>query len=404
MGEFSEIPAKRQETIQNILKSRVMFCVWPQTKICPNLEGFVWHKAIRLALCKLAVETCSGHIQDDEIKAELFESIHLAIAKVQMNEECPIYAEMIQRRNKIGLMDLDLQIVMRGKIEKNTSNQLNLISSVMQKKPARFELENGEYVGQVNRDRSRHGFGKMIYKNGDEFMGEWKNGLRHGFGEYEYSNGMVYEGEWVDNKKHGMCAIRYPDNSYLYKGSYVKGEKSGKGVLALKCGSSYAGEWLNDKKNGMGICWSAAVEELYEGEWVLDKKHGKGAYFYKNYEKYDGCWCDDLKHGRGTYWFDNGDKLEGEWVKGKKQGAGVIYDFNGEVFDVEYDQDKEVKRVNRRTGQRAKIVKKKDESEMTFGDYLEQRAKKLSRTGHMVYDARIHTLDQLPELFAKHYQ
>jgi len=27
------------------------------------------------------------------------------------------------------------------------------------------------------------GYGTMVYKNGDRYYGEWKNGVRHGHGE-----------------------------------------------------------------------------------------------------------------------------------------------------------------------------------------------------------------------------
>jgi hypothetical protein len=36
----------------------------------------------------------------------------------------------------------------------------------------------------------------MTFENGDEFTGEFANGLREGKGIIKYENGDVYEGEW----------------------------------------------------------------------------------------------------------------------------------------------------------------------------------------------------------------
>jgi hypothetical protein len=41
-----------------------------------------------------------------------------------------------------------------------------------------------------------NGNGKMIYKNGDEFEGEWKDNKIEGNGKMIYKNGDVFEGEW----------------------------------------------------------------------------------------------------------------------------------------------------------------------------------------------------------------
>ncbi|KAK2117133.1 hypothetical protein P7K49_004019 [Saguinus oedipus] len=38
----------------------------------------------------------------------------------------------------------------------------------------------------------------------NEYIGEFVNGYRHGHGKFYYASGAMYDGEWVFNKKHGM--------------------------------------------------------------------------------------------------------------------------------------------------------------------------------------------------------
>ena len=55
------------------------------------------------------------------------------------------------------------------------------------------------------KDGNRHGDGRMIYSNGDVYIGEWKHELkgfnRHGKGRlYSFANGKVYDGQWENDK------------------------------------------------------------------------------------------------------------------------------------------------------------------------------------------------------------
>lgn len=49
----------------------------------------------------------------------------------------------------------------------------------------------------------REGQAKFIWKNGEEFVGEWKNGRKDGYGVWKSPKGDFYEGEWKNNKQNG---------------------------------------------------------------------------------------------------------------------------------------------------------------------------------------------------------
>ena len=84
-------------------------------------------------------------------------------------------------------------------------------------------FKNGKYDGR----------GRLIFRRGDYFEGEFKNNKANGFGKYVNNNGEIYIGNWVDDKQEG------------------------KGELILKNGSRYTGDFKNGMENGKGkIVWA----------------------------------------------------------------------------------------------------------------------------------------------------
>lgn len=80
-----------------------------------------------------------------------------------------------------------------------------------------------EYVDQEAK-YVMHGKGKIVYKNGDVYDGEWRNGSKDGKGKMVYKNGDIYDGEWFNDLKHGD------------------------GKMVYKIGDVYDGEWVDDKR------------------------------------------------------------------------------------------------------------------------------------------------------------
>ncbi len=55
--------------------------------------------------------------------------------------------------------------------------------------------------------------GTYTWTNGDQYVGEWKDGRMHGQGTYTYATGRRYVGEYKNAKKHGQGTFTYPDGS-----------------------------------------------------------------------------------------------------------------------------------------------------------------------------------------------
>ena len=113
-------------------------------------------------------------------------------------------------------------------------------------------------------------------EGGNQYVGEFKDGVFHGQGTMTYANGDKYVGEWKDNKAHGQGAYTFPD------------------------GAQYVGEFKDD---------------------IL---HGQGTFTYPDGRQYVGEYVDGLKHGQGTATYANGDQVEGVWEEGE-----LLYENKG---------------------------------------------------------------------------
>ena len=194
------------------------------------------------------------------------------------------------------------------------------------------------YSGEWLND-NYHGQGVLVYKNGDRWEGEWKNGKRHtGFGDYELSKEeQHYKGEMKDGLLHGKGKLTYEKTSHIdfYDGDWVNDKKTGFGVMQFRNGNYYEGQWLNDKIHGNGVYTFRETSSAasYEGAFAEGKRNGKGTMHYRDGSVYTGEWLNDKKDGQGVLVYKNGDRWEGEWENDKEQnGFGTIQKKNDEVY------------------------------------------------------------------------
>ena len=96
-----------------------------------------------------------------------------------------------------------------------------------------------------------NGQGTMEWSNGDQYVGEWKDGKTHGVGTLTWSDGSKYAGEWRNGLENGKGRLTWSDGT-IYIGERYNSKAEGKGTLILTNGDKYVGEWKNDKKHGIG--------------------------------------------------------------------------------------------------------------------------------------------------------
>lgn len=135
-----------------------------------------------------------------------------------------------------------------------------------------LQLDSGVYQGETNLKNQPSGFGKIIFKNGNCFKGEWKNGNIHGNGKFYFSSGNIYIGNFLYNLKNGYGTFFYVNAKEKYQGHWKNDLKHGKGKYFHANGNIFQGVFKNDKKNGLGRIYSQNF--IFTGIWINGKKHG----------------------------------------------------------------------------------------------------------------------------------
>lgn len=235
------------------------------------------------------------------------------------------------------------------------------------------EEERTLYFGAYERTSIRR------LSNGDEYIGETKDGAFNGQGVYLKTNGEKYLGHFKDSKPSDYLSY-YIGSTLNYRGQWNNGIKSGKGVLYEK-DKVVEGTWNEGKLNGPSIIKlhdGTIIEanylnglvtnkaritypgsDIYEGEITTNYlRNGYGTYRYKNGDEYQGQWLNDQQSGEGKYlekgkaakegkWFqgklsdikettqiyDNGEKYIGELKNGRREGFGIYYFNNGGTYE-----------------------------------------------------------------------
>ena len=81
-----------------------------------------------------------------------------------------------------------------------------------------FDRFGAIYDGKFEKEDSERGKGKIIYKDGDKYVGEWDGSEKRGQGTIVFSNGVEFKGSW-----NGDCPsegeMTFPDGT-RYKGGF----------------------------------------------------------------------------------------------------------------------------------------------------------------------------------------
>ena len=260
----------------------------------------------------------------------------------------------------------------------------------------------GVYEGEVNEKNEKHGQGKMTWKSGDVYEGEWKDDEEHGKGKYTWTSGKVYEGEWKDGEEDGQGKMSDDEFGDKYEGEWKDGRKHGQGKLIDGNGNVYEGKWKNGYRQGwMSVCKDGFIfrgffdedrfnqdrllkfddifypngchfvsvyfcdediegdgvegsylepitgygrmtypnDDIYTGELKDGEFNGKGKYIWKNGDVYEGYWKNGKKHGWGKMTYLSGTVHEGKWKDGEKHGWFKIA-TNGKAFSCQFEKDK----------------------------------------------------------------
>lgn len=79
-----------------------------------------------------------------------------------------------------------------------------------------------QYEGCFDEQGYFHGAGRLIYKNGDSYDGNFHQGQKQGNGTFKWSDGRIYKGQYHNDLKHGKGKFIYGGkSSAMYDGKQI---------------------------------------------------------------------------------------------------------------------------------------------------------------------------------------
>lgn len=110
-----------------------------------------------------------------------------------------------------------------------------------------YETEEGEmYFGDMN-EGARDGFGTLVHKNDDSYVGEFEKGVAAGVGIYEYDNGGLVMGEFKSGSPNGRATV-IDANDVAYQGVFKAGLANGLILVTQADGTQSIETWVDGEK------------------------------------------------------------------------------------------------------------------------------------------------------------
>ncbi len=153
-----------------------------------------------------------------------------------------------------------------------------------------LSTESGQYVGQTDRDGRIYGYGSFISNEGNQRIGQFRNG--------RLMFGITLTGENVtvgSSDFYASYSLTTGRLEYIFRAN----EKKLHDAQALY---DYAFVSIN-YHNG----------DRYVGEIYRGKRHGYGIYYYANGDYWYGQYRDDVRCGFGAHFTTENSLLIGQW-------------------------------------------------------------------------------------------
>jgi hypothetical protein len=126
-----------------------------------------------------------------------------------------------------------------------------------------------KYLKKVRKWTNCHGT-VIARKDGEKYVGEWKDGGPHGQGTWIHPpSGLKYVGEFKDDIRHGQGTFTWTSGEFA--------------------GDKYVGEFKDDKANGQGT-YTHTNGDKYVGEYKDGEPQGQGRYIYADGTIDNGIW------------------------------------------------------------------------------------------------------------------
>ena len=211
-----------------------------------------------------------------------------------------------------------------------------------------IESLNSKYIGEVNERNLKDGLGVSYHKNGDKYIGQFKDGKKNGIGKFILVNGEVFQGEFKNDTLEGY--LEHIGKNGIKQG-YAKKYQFISGAIEINKGNNYStiegifdvandnlgmGKMINNKKrlsysgemssfisNGLG---SSIVKDkfTYQGNHVNGKFTGYGEVFNPDGSKFFGFFNNNLRNGYSLAICKDGRMSFGKYINDIKTGPFIV--------------------------------------------------------------------------------
>ncbi len=187
-----------------------------------------------------------------------------------------------------------------------------------------------DYWGEF-KDGVFDGMGKMDLLGSRIYEGQFKNGLKNGKGKVIVYENTFIECEYLNDELVGDVTIKYY-NGDIYAGSIVDFMPSGKGKYMFKTGEVYEGDFLYGKFEGNGIF--KTNDRTVKSAFKDGKSIGRGNISFNDGAKYEGELMNlNIPNGKGKMLYANGDFEEGNFEKGIFKEGEIRYTINNAIWE-----------------------------------------------------------------------
>ena len=177
------------------------------------------------------------------------------------------------------------------------------------------------YIGELNQNGEKNGFGKLFSKN-KKRIGTWRNNKFTGWGREIREDWEIYEGRFINGELTGKGIYKNKNKNFLYIGEFNKFIKHGKGELFTPK-FKYRGNFDNNKISGRGRI-EIYNHGVYDGYFKDDQISGKGIFMWKDGGTFYGEMKDGKMNGDGKLITNDLIEFEGTFEDGTNKGRGEI--------------------------------------------------------------------------------
>ncbi|MDP2439059.1 MAG: hypothetical protein Q8P67_25210 [archaeon] len=120
--------------------------------------------------------------------------------------------------------------------------------------PLIYEVYQGAYLNNM-----RHGKGKVTFRDGSSYEGDWENDLFHGTGTYSTLR-ITYTGGYRRGLRHGRGVITFssaeqdPSSEWSFSGQFERNHPNGLGTWITSDGVEVEGTWSEATLNTKAVC------------------------------------------------------------------------------------------------------------------------------------------------------